>query len=47
LVFGPMLDLKGIGLLLSVFKPKAIFYLFALAAQLVFLFTLFVNFHVS
>jgi uncharacterized protein len=47
LVFGPMFDLKGIGLLLSVFKPKAIFYLFALAAQLVFLFTLFVNFNVS
>jgi uncharacterized protein len=47
LVFGPMLDLKGIGLLLSVFKPKAIFYLFALAAQLIFLLTLFVNFNVS
>jgi uncharacterized protein len=47
LVFGPMFDLKGIGLLLSVFKPKAIFYLFALAAQLVFLLTLFVNFNVS
>jgi uncharacterized protein len=47
LVFGPMFDLKGIGLLLSVFKPKAIFYLFALAAQLIFLLTLFVNFNVS
>jgi uncharacterized protein len=47
LVFGPMFDLKGIGLLLSVFKPKAIFYLFALAAQLVFLLTLFVNFNVN
>jgi uncharacterized protein len=47
LVFGPMLDLKGIGLMLSVFKPKAIFYLFALAAQMVFLLTLFVNFNVS
>ncbi len=47
LVFGPMFDLKGIGLLLSVFKPKAIFYLFALAAQLVFLLTLFVNFNIN
>jgi uncharacterized protein len=47
LVFGPMLDLKGIGLLLSLFKPKTIFYLFALAAQLVFLLTLFVNFNLS
>jgi uncharacterized protein len=47
LVFGPMFDLKGIGLLLTVFKPKAIFYLFALAAQLVFLLTLFVNFNIN
>jgi uncharacterized protein len=47
LVFGPMFDLKSIGLMLSIFKPKAIFYLFALATQLTFLLTLFVNFHVS
>jgi uncharacterized protein len=47
LVFGPMFDLKSIGLMLSIFKPKAIFYIFALATQLTFLFTLFVNFHVS
>jgi uncharacterized protein len=47
LVFGPMFDLKGIGLLLSVFQPKAIFYLFALAAQLTFLLALLVNFNVS
>ncbi|MBN3895124.1 MAG: permease [Nostoc sp.] len=46
LVFGPMIDIKGIGLLLSIFKPKTIFYLFALAAQLTFLFTLFLNLHV-
>lgn len=46
LVFGPMIDLKGIGLLLSIFKPKAVIYLFALAAQLTFLFTLFINLHV-
>jgi uncharacterized protein len=47
LVFGPMFDLKSIGLMLSIFKPKAIFYLFAIATQLTFLFALFVNFHVS
>ncbi len=47
LVFGPMFDLKSIGLMLSIFKPKAIFYLFAIATQLTFLFTLFVNFNVS
>lgn len=47
LVFGPMFDLKSIGLMLSIFKPQAIFYLFAIATQLTFLFTLFVNFHVS
>lgn len=46
LVFGPMIDLKGIGLLLSIFKSRAVFYLFALAAQLTFLFTLFVNLYV-
>jgi uncharacterized protein len=34
-------------LMLSIFKPKAIIYLFAIATQLTFLFTLFVNFHVS
>ncbi len=47
LVFGPMIDLKGISLMLSIFKPRAIFYLFALAAQLTFLFTLIVNLYVS
>lgn len=47
LVFGPMIDLKSIGLMLSVFKGRAIFYLFALAAQLTFLLTLFVNLHIS
>ncbi|MEO0970103.1 MAG: permease, partial [Cyanobacteria bacterium J06639_18] len=43
LVFGPMIDLKGIGLMLSIFKPRAVFYLFALAAQLTFLLTLYIN----
>jgi uncharacterized membrane protein YraQ (UPF0718 family) len=46
LVFGPMIDIKSVGLMLSMFKPKTIFYLFALAAQLTFLFTLFINLHV-
>jgi uncharacterized protein len=46
LVFGPMIDIKGIGLMLSILKPRAIVYLFALAAQLTFLFTLFLNLHI-
>lgn len=47
LVFGPMIDLKAVGLMLSLFKPKAIIYIFALATQLTFLLTLFVNLHIS
>lgn len=47
LVFGPMIDLKGIGLMLSIFKARAVFYLFALAGQLTFLLTLFVNLYLS
>jgi len=47
LVFGPMIDLKGVGLMLSVFKTKAVIYLFALAALLTFLLTLLINLHVS
>jgi len=47
LVFGPMIDLKAIGLMLTVFKPRAIVYLFALAAQMVFLACLFINFYIS
>ncbi|MCC5657579.1 permease [Nostoc sp. XA010] len=46
LVFGPMIDIKSVGLMLSIFKPKTIFYLFTLAAQLTFIFTLFLNLHV-
>ncbi|MBW4635595.1 MAG: permease [Iphinoe sp. HA4291-MV1] len=46
LVFGPMIDIKGIGLLLSIFKPRTVIYLFVLAGQLTFLFTLFINLHV-
>ncbi|MGA9379650.1 MAG: permease [Phormidium sp.] len=40
LVFGPMIDLKSIGLMLSIFKSRAVIYIFALAAQLTLLFTL-------
>jgi hypothetical protein len=47
LVFGPMIDLKGVGLMLSIFKARAVVYLFALAAQLTFLLTLFVNLYIS
>ncbi len=47
LVFGPMVDLKSLGLMLSVFKSRAIIYIFTIAAQLVFLFTLFMNLYIS
>jgi hypothetical protein len=47
LVFGPMIDLKALGLMLSVFKGRAIIYIFVLAAQLTFLLTLFINLHIS
>ncbi|MGK7933210.1 MAG: permease [Microcystaceae cyanobacterium] len=40
LIFGPMIDLKGIGLMLSIFRPRMIVYLFAIAGQLTFLLTL-------
>lgn len=43
LVFGPMIDLKAIGLLLTMFKPRAIVYLFAIAALLTFLAALILN----
>jgi uncharacterized membrane protein YraQ (UPF0718 family) len=43
LVFGPMVDLKNISLLLTVFKGRTIVYLFVLAAQLTFLLTLIMN----
>ena len=47
LVLGPMIDLKAIGLMLSVFKARAIFYIFGLVAQLTFLLTLFDNLRIS
>jgi len=43
LVFGPMIDLKGLGLMLTIFRVRAVIYLLVLAAQLTFLLTLFVN----
>ena len=39
LVFGPMIDIKAIGLMLSIFQPRIILYIFALAAQLTFILT--------
>ncbi len=47
LVFGPMIDLKGIGLMLSIFKGRAVIYLVVLAAQLTFLMTLAVNLYLG
>ncbi len=47
LVFGPMIDLKGIGLMLSIFKGRAVIYLMILAAQLTFLMTLAVNLYLG
>jgi uncharacterized protein len=47
LVFGPMIDLKSIGLILTIFKKRAVFYLFLIAAQLTFLGSLFINLRVD
>lgn len=47
LVFGPMIDLKNVALLWTVFRGRAIIYLFVLAAQLTFLLTLLINLYVS
>jgi uncharacterized protein len=41
LVFGPMVDIKSVGLMFSIFKPKTIFYILILTAQLTFLLTIF------
>jgi hypothetical protein len=46
LVFGPMIDLKAIGLLGSIFKPRAIFYLLMLAGTMTFLAALFLNLYI-
>ncbi len=47
LVFGPMFDLKSMGLLLMVFKPRAVFYIFAMVFQLTLVFTLIINLWIS
>jgi uncharacterized protein len=47
LIFGPMIDLKNIGLMLTVFKGRAVFYLFALAAMMSFALALFVNLYIG
>jgi uncharacterized protein len=47
LIFGPMIDLKNIGLLLTVFKGRAVFYLFALAALMSFALSLFINLYLG
>ncbi len=47
LIFGPMIDLKNIGLMLTVFKGRAVFYLFALAAMMTFALALFVNLYIG
>jgi uncharacterized membrane protein YraQ (UPF0718 family) len=47
LVFGPMIDLKAIGLLLWIFKPKTIAYLMIIAAQLTFALCLAYNLNFS
>ena len=39
LVFGPTIDIKALGLMLSIFKPKVIIYLFTIIAQMVFMMT--------
>jgi uncharacterized membrane protein YraQ (UPF0718 family) len=46
LVFGPMIDLKSIGLMLTIFKQRAVVYLFLLAGQLTFISCLFINLNV-
>ncbi|MGL5081539.1 MAG: permease [Microcoleaceae cyanobacterium] len=47
LIFGPMVDIKTVGLMLSVFRPRTVVYLIVLAAQLTFLLTVMVNFNWS
>ncbi len=47
LVFGPMIDLKNIALLTSVFRTRAIIYLFFLAGQLTFIGAFLVNLYLG
>jgi hypothetical protein len=46
LVFGPIIDLKAIGLILTIFQKRAVIYMFLLTAQLTFLGCLFINFQI-
>ena len=43
LVFGPMIDLKGVALMLTMFKQRTVIYLFLLAGLWIFLFSLLIN----
>ena len=47
LIFGPMFDLKSLGLLLTVFKARAVVYIFVLILQLTLVLTLAINLWVS
>ncbi len=47
LVFGPMIDIKAVGLLLSVFRSRAVIYLIVLAAQLTFIMAFVVNLYLN
>lgn len=47
LVFGPMFDLKSLGLMLTIFRPRAIIYITILVGQLTFLLTVFINLRIS
>ena len=47
LTFGPMIDLKAVGLLLSIFRPRAVFYLFAIAGSMTFFCALFINYQLG
>lgn len=47
LVFGPIIDLKAIGLMLTIFRPRAVAYLFVLAGQMSFFFALLVNYYLG
>jgi uncharacterized membrane protein YraQ (UPF0718 family) len=47
LIFGPMFDLNSLGLLLTVFKARAVVYIFVLILQLTLVLTLAINLWVS
>ena len=47
LVFGPTIDLKAIGLILTIFQKRAVIYMFLLTALLTFLTCLFINFQIG